>query len=62
MTTEVRSGEDGVEEFLRLAMSLGGMVTLKNVFFLRKGFFITGEHYSIDEEICVYGSDRGRPI
>jgi hypothetical protein len=44
------------------AMSLGGMVTIKKRFLSKKRFFISGEHFSIDEEICVYGSDRGRPI
>jgi len=49
-------------EFLSLAMSLGGTVTIKKRFLSKKRFFNTGEHYSIYEEICVYGSDRGRPI
>jgi hypothetical protein len=37
---------------------------IKKPFLSKKRFFITGGHYSIniDEEICVYGSDRRRPI
>jgi hypothetical protein len=28
----------------------------------KKRFIISGEHFRIDEEICIYGSDRGRSI
>ena len=31
---------------------------IKKPFLPKKRFFISGEDYSIDEEICVYGSDR----
>ena len=40
----------------------GGHGYIKKPFLPKKRFFITGEPFSIDEEICVYGSDRGRPI